>query len=251
MKTRKNINAILILSMFFVVACSDVSKTLAPTETPLPTKFMSTPIKTLQPTSTPNVIETQNYVDLFSDVQKFKNDGLIPSTSGNYRVLYDFYNNTVARGYIEYWFSDIKAKYFVYKAHLSWSTAGVTSDTSGCAIVFAGNARGNMYDFYGVVLDRSRIFFSSTYAGHYYDIGKSRGTGKVDIIGDPAEADFMLVVYDYKASVFVNDEFVGEYALSKDRKLEGEFDYGIMSGTNKDYGTRCIIRNSRMWNFSQ
>ncbi len=81
---------------------------------------------------------------------------------------------------------------------------------------------------------------------YYYDMGKSRGTGTLSF-DNPAAADFTLIVYDYKAYVYVDGEFIGEYTLSKDRELSGNFGYGIISGTNHDYGTRCEITNSRMW----
>ena len=69
--------------------------------------------------------------------------------------------------------------------------------------------------------------------------------------GNPAEADFTLLVYEYKAYVYVNSDFIGEYTLSKDKELMGKFGYGIISGTNHDYGTRCEITDSRMWKLSQ
>jgi len=253
MKTRKKINTLFTVSLFFIMACG-MSNIIPPTETPTPTVVPSTPTKTPRPTSTPrptatpNVVETQNFDDIFSDVQKFKDEGLISSTDGTYSTLDDFSETFAQRGWLTYWYFDFKVKHFVYKAHVSWETAGPTNETSGCGIVFAINEKGDNNNYYGVVLDKSRIFFSTTYGGYYYDMGKTRGTGKVDF-DNPAEADFTLLVYDYKGFVYVNDEFIGEYTLSKDRELDGKFGYGIISGTNKDYGTRCTITNSRMWEF--
>jgi hypothetical protein len=242
---------IMTLCLFFVIACgmADIG---APPTTPTATVIPFTPTKTVRPTSTrqpsptPNVLATQNYDEIFSDVEKFQKEGLIPSTKGNYRSLDDFSETMAQRGWLQYWNYDFKVKHFVYKAHVSWSTAGETNETSGCGIVFAVNKKGEGNNYYGVVLDRTRIFFSSTYGGYYYDMGKTRGSGKISF-GNPAEADLTLIVYNYKAFVYVNDEFIGEYTLSKDRELEGKFGYGIISGTNKDYGTRCIITESRIW----
>lgn len=255
MRTRRNVSTILSVCLLFVIACS-TSSIVPPKETPTSTAIPVTPTKTKLPTSTPkptatpNVEETKSYDDIFSDVQKFKDENLIPSTSGEYSTLEGFNETFAQRGYLQYWYFDFELKHFVYKAHLKWSTAGETSDTSGCGIVFAVNPHGDGSDYYGVVLDKSRIFFSSTFAGYYYDMGKTRGTGKLSF-GNPAEADFTLLVYDYKAYVYVDDEFIGEYTLSKDRELAGQFGYGIISGTNKDYGTRCEISDSRLWELAK
>ncbi len=92
--------------------------------------------------------------------------------------------------------------------------SGETSDTSGCGIVFAIQPKGDRNDYYGVVLDNHGFISAILMAGYYYDMGKTRGTGKLDF-GNPAEADFTLIVNDYKAYVYVDDEFIGEYTLSK------------------------------------
>ena len=235
-----------------VTACSPATVS-APTETATVTPIPATPTKTKKPTNTPrptatpNVIKTQNYDDIFSDVQKFKDEGLIPSTNGDYSVLEDFSDTFAQRGWLNYWYYDFTVRHFVYKAHVEWGTADDTDETSGCGIVFAVEETGkDSNNYYGVVLDKSRIFFSTTYGGYYYDMGKSRGKGTLNF-GNPAVADFTLLVYDYKAYVYVDGEFIGEYTLSKDRELSGKFGYGVISGTNHGYGTRCEITNSRMW----
>jgi hypothetical protein len=247
--------ALLVICLMFMMGCSMFGMG-APTATPTQTTVPFTPTKTLRPTSTPrptatpNISQTKSYDDIFSDVEKFKDEGLISSTKGEYSALDDFSETMAQRGWLQYWNYNFIVKNFVYKAHVSWSTAGETNETSGCGIVFAVNKKGEGNNYYGVVLDKTRIFFSSTYGGYYYDMGKSRGTGKVSF-GNPAEADLTLLVYDYKANVYVDDEFIGEYTLSKDRELEGKFGYGIISGTNKDYGTRCTITESRMWELTE
>jgi len=252
MKYQKLFPIVVFVLLFnLATACSPASVSV-PTETATMTPVPATPTKTVKPTSTPrptatpNVIETQNYDDIFSDIQKYKDEGLIPTTDGEYNVLDDFSETMAQRGWLNFWFFDFTVKNFVYKAHVNWSTSDETSDTSGCGIVFAVQPKGDGYDYYGVVLDKSRIFFSTTYGGYYYDMGKSRGTGMLDF-GNPAVADFTLIVYDYKAYVYVDGEFIGEYTLSKDRELSGKFGYGIISGTNHSYGTRCEITNSRIW----
>jgi hypothetical protein len=194
-------------------------------------------------------VETRNYDDIFSEVRRFKGEDLIPSTDGSYIELEDYSESFAQRGWLQYYYYDFYIEQFVYKGHVRWSTAGPTNEVSGCGVVFAVQPKSDSV-YYAVILDRSRIYFTSTKGGYYYDLGKSRGTGKLNF-GNPAEADFTLLVYDYKAYVYVNSDFIGEYTLSKDKELMGKFGYGIISGTNHDYGTRCEITDSRMWKLSQ
>jgi hypothetical protein len=252
MTYRKFYPIIVVILLFNLMAACTQATPGVPTEAATGTPVPVTPSKTAKPTSTPrptvtpNLIETQSYDDLFSEVQKYKDEGLIPTTKGQYTVLDDYNEAFAMRGFLNYQYFGFTVKNFVYKAHVEWSTADTTSETSGCGIVFAVQQKGDNNDYYGVVLDKSRIYFSTTYGGYYYDMGKSRGTGKLNF-GNPAVADFTLVVFDYKAFVYVDNEFIGEYTLSKDRELSGKFGYGIISGTNHDYGTRCKITNSRIW----
>jgi len=34
-----------------------------------------------------------------------------------------------------------------------------------------------------------------------------------------------------------------------DSNMDGKFGYTLLSGTNKDYGTKCEITNGRLWVF--
>jgi hypothetical protein len=45
----------------------------------------------------------------------------------------------------------------------------------------------------------------------------------------------------------VDGEVVGEYTLSQSRSLHGNLGLTILSGTNKDFGTRCKMTNLHLW----
>jgi hypothetical protein len=227
--------------------------TMAPptgTSSPMPTATATVrPTRTPLPTNTPNATVTAIYNNFFSKVQTFKDEGLIPSTDGEY-MLVDGFNDRFAQiGWLRYQYFDFEVEQFVFNADISWRTAVDTSDTSGCGIVFGVQEKGDNNEYYGVVLDKSRIYFTIARSGYYYELGKTRGTGRLDY-GNPAEAEFTILVYDNHAYVYVDDNFVGEYTLSQDKELRGKFGYGIISGTNKDYGTKCMITNARMWDLN-
>lgn len=249
---------IVVLALLLVsTACASSAPTVATTmptippatDTPLPTSTATvrpTPTRTPQPTNTPDVTVTAIYDNLFSKVQMFNDEGLIPSTEGKYEIL-DSFNESVAKiGWLRFWNLDLEAENFVLNANVNWRTAIDTSDKSGCGVIFSLKEEGDNHEYYGVVLDKSRIYFTISKGGHYHELGKTRGTGRLNF-GNPAEAELTMLVYDNSAFVYVDDNFIGEYTLSQDKELRGNFGYGVISGTNKDYGTRCIISNSRVW----
>jgi hypothetical protein len=181
--------------------------------------------------------------DLSAQVQKFNEEGRIPTTDGEYINLEDFSDTFSQIGYYQAYPIGIELENFVFIGHLKWSTATVTSDNSACGILFGGQPDNSDY---AVFLDKSRVYFSSSTARNNYELGKTSGTGRINF-GNPAEADFSLVVYQTHAYVYVDGKFIGEYTLSKDKPLKGSFGYGIISGTNKDYGTSCEITNAGLW----
>jgi hypothetical protein len=180
---------------------------------------------------------------LLEQLDKFKEDGRIPATEGEYIRLEDFSESFAQLGYYQGYPTGIELENFVFIGHLSWETALATSDVSACGILFASQPDSSDY---AVFLDKSRVYFSSSTATSYKELGKTSGTGRVNFT-NPAEADFSLVVYENHAYVYVNDDFIGEYTLSADKPLRGGFGYGIISGTNRDYGTRCEITEAGVW----
>lgn len=231
-----------------ILACSGGAPAATATPVP-PADTLVPPTNTLEPTSTslptatPDVAATQSYNDIFSQVQKFADDKLIPSTNGEYIKLDDFKQEFSQLGYYQSYPTKLELEAFVFAGHLSWQTATQTSDVSGCGVLFAHQADTSDY---AVFLDKSRIYFASSTPTEYSELGKTRGTGRLNF-GNPAEADLTLLVYNNYAYVYVDNNLIGEYTLSKDKALKGIFGYGIISGTNKDYGTRCEVTNARVW----
>lgn len=204
------------------------------------------PTRTPVPSNTPDAVATQAYDEIFAQVQKFMDEGLISTTDGEYIEVDDFRKDFAQIGWLQPYFLELQVGPFVYMGHVKWSTATATNDVSGCGIIFGAQEDGSMY---GTALDKSRIYFISTDANYYYELGKTRGTGRLEL-SNPAEVDLTILVYEKLAYVYVDGRFIGMYTLSKDKPVNGYFGYGIISGTNKDYGTRCEITNSRIWEFT-
>src|SRR5689334_17909811 len=94
-RTANRFYTIVLVVCLLLTGCS-MGSLQAPAVTPTQTLVPSTPTRTprptftLWPTATPNAVETQSYDDIFADVQKFKEEGLILSTEGEYNTLEDF-----------------------------------------------------------------------------------------------------------------------------------------------------------------
>lgn len=232
-----------------LLACGSFQR-LSPTAIPntqLPPTSTLVPTSTLEPSPTPNIAMTQASDDFYSEVKEYNNKGYFTSMEGSQTLLDDFSESWPQIGWYQWWPSDLVVTNFVYSGHLQWSVASQTPEVSGCGIAFAIQDDGSNYTFF---LDKSRIFAQQYIAGtkSTKGIGKTRGTGRVNITS-PYEADFSMVLNDNHVYVYVDKAFVGEYTLSVDSNKEGQFGYTLLSGTNKDYGTKCDITNGRLWTF--
>jgi hypothetical protein len=240
------ISAILIL-LIATLACASISPTQAPaaTNTPAPAPA---PTNTLQPTSTEkpsptsDVAATQRADEFNSVLASFAEKGYVESTQGKIVELDPFKEDWAQRGWYKWWPFEKTDSDFLFKSHYKWSTASATPEISGCGIVFGIQDNG---DHYSVFLDKSRIDFMMKRGRYAYEVGKTKGSGRVNF-GNPAEADFAISVKGQSAYISVNGEFT-VYTLSKDQTTHGDFAYSLISGTNSDYGTRCEMTGSMLW----
>lgn len=217
------------------------TKTVPPTKTPKPS---ATP----RPTQTPDLAATKHADELNAEVESYFDKGYLTTTKGKFREYHDFREDWAQLGWYNSWSLKDTASDFYMKAHLKWSSAYRSADLSGCGFVFALQDNENG-DHYAVFLDRSKVYFVET--GYYYKpFNPTRGTGRVKFdnpADHPAEADFTLLVKGAYAYVLVDEELVGEYTLSQSRNLHGKLGLALLSGTNKDYGTRCEMTNLHTW----
>jgi hypothetical protein len=242
-----------ILSLVLILpACSTFSPSPTPTSTAKPTATTTTaptetlvPTPTPRPTSTPNVAATQKYDAFDAQAQKYFDLGYLSSTDGKFREFDDFDYEWAQLGYYKRFLLGATVKDFYISAHLAWESAYKNADISGCGIAFANQDDG---EHYAVFLDRAQVVFvdaDNRFNGSRL-IGPTRGTGRVKF-SLPAEADFTLIVKGAYAYVLVDEALVGEYTLSQSRNLRGDLGLTVLSGTNKDYGTRCEMTNIHVW----
>ena len=217
-----------------------LTATLAPTATQTPR-----PTATPRPTKTPNLAATERAEELNAEVQEYFEKGYLTTTDGKFRELDDFSYDWAQLGwYRQFPVQDGLSDFFL-SGHFKWDSAFKNSDISGCGFVFGVQPNN---DHYAVFLDRQKVFFliTDSAVGFSRPVTPTRGntTVKFDY---PAEADFTLIVKDAYAYVLVNGEVTAEYTLAKSRSSKGGLGLTVLSGTNKDYGTRCEMTNLHLW----
>jgi len=258
MKTQKvtTLLSIPLLLSVILSACSfgapEPTATPVPTDTPAPTATITLtptntprPTATPRPTKTPDLAATEQYEEYQAEARKYFDLGYLDSDEGNFEKYDDFFYDWAQLGWYQRFNLGEKVKDFFISAHFSWESAYQNADISGCGIAFANQDDG---EHYAVFLDRTKVVFVD--ADNRYNgariIGPTRGTGRVKF-SLPAEANFTLIIKGAYAYVLVDDEVVGEYTLSQSRNLTGDIALTVLSGTNKDYGTRCEMTNIHAW----
>jgi hypothetical protein len=222
--------------------------TLTATITPTPTNTPR-PSPTPRPTKTPNLAATQRTEGFNAETQVYFDAGYIKTKTGKIMEFDDFSYDWAQLNWYNWLSLDESAAEFYITAHFKWSNAYRNANESGCGFLFAIQENG---DHYAAFLDRAKIvFLDADHRANYSKyIRATNGTGRVKFdnpADHPIEADFTLIVKDTQAFVLVDGELVGTYLLSQYRNLDGEIGLSVLSGTNKDYGTRCEMTNLHVW----
>jgi hypothetical protein len=243
--------SVILLCVLLFTGCATLQPT--PTSTPKPTKTSvptdtPTPSPTLKPTRTPNLAKTQQIEEWNAEAQTYFEAGYLSTANGVITKFGDFKKEWAKLGWYRQWHLDQYrvGNHFYMSAHFKWASAYRSADLSGCGFTFAGQRNG---DHYAVFLDRSKVLFAQT-EEHYSFMGPTRGTGRVKFgnpYDQPVEADFTLIVKEAYAYVLVDGELVGEYTLSSQKVVPGIIGLTLLSGTNKDFGTRCEMTNVHLW----
>jgi len=234
------------------LACATSQPTPEPTSTPAPTATETLiptntprPSPTPRPTKTPNLAATERAEELNAEVQEYFDKGYLSTTEGRFRELDDFSFDWAQLHYYRQFPVQEGVGDFFMSAHFKWDSALKNSDIAGCGFIFGVQPNN---DHYAVFLDRQKVFFLITdhTLGFSKPVSPTRGTGIVKF-DYPAEADFTIIAKDAYAYVLVDGEVIGEYTLAQSRSSKGGVGLTVLSGTNKDYGTRCEMTDLHLW----
>jgi hypothetical protein len=234
---------LILLLLATTVACAGATPEVLPTDTPAATPtHTAKPTFTPRPTKTPNVAATEQYTEFEALIAEFAELGYIGTTQGTIREFDPFSESWAQINWYIWWPVTRTTGDFVFKGHVEWTSAAENPEDSGCGVVFGAQEN---EDHYSVFLTNNRILFLMARGTYAYEVGKTSGSGRTDF-ENPAAADFAVAVREKKSFVLVNGE-VTEYTLSADQTTNGEFALSLLSGTNRDYGTRCEMSEMMMW----
>ena len=235
-------------------ACGSVATVLPTpttnaTDTPQPTVTKtSIPTITPSPTVTPNLAATQQYEDFLAIIQNYHDAGQISTTDGEYFKLDDYEHSLATKLSYEWTETGVTAKNFIVRADFEWENAVNTANISGCGFVFRSQSNG---DHYLIILDAASgvKLASSTDRGTYSMGSPQNGDQKVSDFGAGSyQANFTLIVNEFKTYVYINDIYQGEYELLDYRiKESGVLGSAVLSATFDGFGTRCRMTNVRAW----
>jgi hypothetical protein len=183
--------------------------------------------------------QAQGMVDV---VQKLADDGVIASTEGEYHRLDDFDETFAQLGYYQWWQTGTSAENFVMAGDFSVSSASKSANWfhSACGVVF------NLID------NRNHNIVWMAMDGRAYMQSVHNGNQKLFVILRYAPAStteitghFTMVVFDKHVTLYVDDQEV--FSVYDAVLSSGLVAYSMVSGSNKDFGTRCQMSDIDLW----
>jgi hypothetical protein len=201
----------------------------------------STPLPSATPTAIPSATPTPNDILL---TQLF-DMGILHTTSGEYHRIYNFDESWPQIDWYQWWRTDYSPESFVLRVDASWDSASMTAnwENSGCGIIFSDRG---VNDHSSVFLTMDGYVRTHKYKGGYLYEQQCGYYGKFEIPYDSAE--LIVVVEDQWLTVLVNGQQIVHYQDAYISK--GYLALSLVSGTNKDFGTRCTMQNIDFWDIT-
>jgi len=181
----------------------------------------------------------------FADViRKLQEEGKVKSFEGDYYRLDDFAVEEAKINYFFPYLTGYSAENFVLETNLYWVSASMNANwpLSGCGLIYGFQNMDDL-DFTFLGLDGYiRTLRWAEDGAHWFAFKK---WGKPNL--PEGQAKFLIAVYDHRFSLYVDDVFTN--SVYDGIYKPGEIAYSLVSGTNKDFGTRCEFSNTNLWIF--
>lgn len=181
---------------------------------------------------------TQQAQAMLGIVQQLYDEGIIRVKEGEYHRLEDFDESWAQLGYYQWWKTGFTPENFILSADIAWQSASDRANwpEAGCGIVFSEDGESDHHlaylslDGFGRLAQISKGQWKNLAAHRYGTLSVPDGNAKI-----------MLVVYEQRINFYVNGQRV---ANAYDGSLDaGNLALTLLSGTNKDFGTRCQMTN--------
>jgi len=171
-------------------------------------------------------------------------DGYLTRSDGQYWQLDDFSESWAQINWYQWWWTGYTPSDFVVRANFHWNSASTTANwfNSGCGFVFR-EASSEPYDHYLAYLGLDGVvYIERARNGALASLG-SGNYGRLDL--PEGEAEFVLAADGNKFTAYVNGKRV--LTVLDGGRSEGNLNYTLISGTNRDYGTLCEITEGELW----
>jgi len=195
-----------------------------------------------------DLLMTESEVDeaiMRTTIEKLKNIGYAPGTSGTYIPLPDVEREWAQLGWYEWGLTGETPRNFVLSALVTWESASETPDwnLAGCGVIFRENGPENFYAIFNTLDGRTRFDRTVNGASANLVINKP-GFSSFDQTG---QSSILLVANGSQFIFFVD----GSESFSRaDMGLsEGALGLAVLSGTNQGFGTRCTWSNIELFEF--
>lgn len=185
---------------------------------------------------------SQEFVDT---IDRLVEDQYIPSDDGEFYYMDDF-SEEWAQMYWYQWYyvTSLDISNFVVRTNITWESASNTPQwsDSGCGFVFREIDADNHMKA-NLALDGS-VYINGYRNGKFLSYGKKSYASH----STRGEAEFVLVVNGTTVNIFIDGNLV---QTAKDILMDnpGKLAYVVVSGTNKDFGTRCDFNDMEFFVF--
>lgn len=177
---------------------------------------------------------TQQAGPVMEIVQKLVDSGVLLSAEGTFHALDDFNQSWAQLGWYQWWGTGYSPDNFAIAAHAEMTSASDKANwpDAGCGFVFAEQDNKN-HNLAYLSMDGYVQIYGVRNGSWRYLANKRYGS----LPTPSSEADIALVVYNKRIIFFVNGQQV--VSVSDSRMGSGDLNLTLLSGTNKDFGTRC------------
>ena len=169
--------------------------------------------------------------------------GILSSSSGKVKELSDFSQEWAQMNWYTYYRTGSSPQDFIIRADASWESASDKANwwNSGCGFVFREE---DVYNHYLAYLDLNGFTHIDVVRnGNYSNLGRSNISYPLERPADGA--NIMLIAQGSNLYFFVDG-----YLMHSRQNMtfeEGNLALTLLSGTNKDFGTRCEMTNIEVW----
>jgi hypothetical protein len=183
--------------------------------------------------------QAQPMADLLTTLQT---DGWLTSTDGEFTPMIDFDESWAQINWFQWYPTFLSPTSFVIRADITYESASDVANwfNSGCGFVFRYEDNDNFYVTFmkldgNVEVSRWHNGYGTTLQNSYY--------GKLDL--PRGSAEMVLIAEGPSIIILINGQKV--VRLSDSVFTSGDLFYTLVSGTNKDFGTRCKMTNVGLW----